>query len=77
LSARAIDPQLALKALEVPDSPLSPREAEVLRRFAAGDGPAATAAAALDVQTARPGRCSSHGGVMPPASYLTAAARPD
>jgi two-component system response regulator DesR len=37
---RVIDPQLALTALEVPDSPLSPREAEVLRRFAAGTGPA-------------------------------------
>ena len=37
---RVIDPQLALTALEVPDSPLSPREAEVLRRFAAGAGPA-------------------------------------
>jgi two-component system response regulator DesR len=42
---RVIDPQLALNALEVPDSPLSPREAEVLRRFAAGDGPAEIAAA--------------------------------
>jgi two-component system response regulator DesR len=42
---RVIDPQLALKALEVPDSPLSPREAEVLRRFAAGAGPAEIAAA--------------------------------
>ena len=37
---RVIDPQLALAALENPDSPLSPREAEVLRRFAAGAGPA-------------------------------------
>lgn len=42
---RVIDPQLALKALEVPDNPLSAREAEVLRRFAAGDGPAEIAAA--------------------------------
>ena len=42
---RVIDPQLALKALEVPDNPLSPREAEVLRRFAAGAGPAEIAAA--------------------------------
>lgn len=41
---RVIDPQLALKALEVPDNPLSPREAEVLRRFAAGAGPAEIAA---------------------------------
>ena len=37
---RVIDPQLALAALEIPDSPLSPREAEVLRRFGAGIGPA-------------------------------------
>lgn len=37
---RVIDPQLAVAALEVPGNPLSPREAEVLRRFAAGAGPA-------------------------------------
>jgi two-component system, NarL family, response regulator DesR len=37
---RVIDPQLALSALEIQDNPLSPREAEVLRRFAAGAGPA-------------------------------------
>jgi two-component system response regulator DesR len=42
---RVIDPQLALHALEVPSSPLSPREADVLRRFAAGAGPAEIAAA--------------------------------
>jgi two-component system, NarL family, response regulator DesR len=42
---RVIDPQLALAALEVPGNPLSPREAEVLRRFAAGAGPAEIAAA--------------------------------
>lgn len=42
---RVIDPQLALRALEVPSSPLSPREADVLRRFAAGAGPAEIAAA--------------------------------
>jgi two-component system, NarL family, response regulator DesR len=42
---RVIDPQLALRALEVPGNPLSPREVEVLRRFAAGDGPAEIAAA--------------------------------
>jgi two-component system, NarL family, response regulator DesR len=42
---RVIDPQLALKALEVPGNPLSPREAEVLRRFAAGAGPAEIAGA--------------------------------
>jgi len=38
---RVIDPKLALAALEVPDNPLSPREVEVLQRFAGGDGPAA------------------------------------
>jgi two-component system, NarL family, response regulator DesR len=42
---RVIDPQLALRALEVPGNPLSPREADVLRRFAAGAGPAEIAAA--------------------------------
>jgi two-component system, NarL family, response regulator DesR len=42
---RVIDPQLALAALEIPDNPLSPREAEVLARFAAGAGPAEIAAA--------------------------------
>ena len=36
---RVIDPQLALAALEVADNPLSPREAQVLRMFAAGAGP--------------------------------------
>jgi two-component system, NarL family, response regulator DesR len=41
---KVIDPKLALAALEVPGSPLSPREAEVLRRFAAGAGPAEIAA---------------------------------
>jgi two-component system, NarL family, response regulator DesR len=41
---RVIDPELALAALEVPDNPLSPREAEVLRMFAAGAGPAEIAA---------------------------------
>lgn len=33
---RVIDPKLALAALEMQQSPLSPREADVLRRFAAG-----------------------------------------
>jgi two-component system response regulator DesR len=42
---RVIDPQLALAALEVPGNPLSPREAEVLARFAVGAGPAEIAAA--------------------------------
>jgi two-component system response regulator DesR len=42
---RVIDPELAIAALEVPDSPLSPREAEVLRRFAGGSSPAEIAAA--------------------------------
>ncbi len=41
---RVIDPQLVLKALEIQDNPLSPRETEVLRRFAAGAGPAEIAA---------------------------------
>jgi two-component system, NarL family, response regulator DesR len=41
---RVIDPQLALNALEIPDNPLSPREAEVLRRFGAGAGPVEIAA---------------------------------
>jgi two-component system response regulator DesR len=42
---RVIDPALALKALEIPDSPLAPREAEVLRYYAEGAGPAEIAAA--------------------------------
>jgi two-component system, NarL family, response regulator DesR len=42
---RVIDQQLALMALEVPNSPLSPREAEVLRMFAAGADPAEIAKA--------------------------------
>jgi two-component system, NarL family, response regulator DesR len=42
---RVIDPRVALAALEVLDSPLSLREAEVLRRFAAGDGAGEIAAA--------------------------------
>jgi len=41
---KVIDPKLALAALEMPGSPLSPREAEVLRRFAAGAGLAEIAA---------------------------------
>jgi two-component system, NarL family, response regulator DesR len=41
---KVIDPELALAALEVPDSPLAPREAEVLRRFGAGAGPEEIAA---------------------------------
>lgn len=41
---RVIDPQLALKALEVAGNPLAPREAEVLRHYAAGAGPAEIAA---------------------------------
>lgn len=36
---QVVDLRLALAALEVKDNPLSSREAEVLRRFAAGDGP--------------------------------------
>jgi two-component system response regulator DesR len=41
---RVIDPQLALAALEAPDNPLSPREAEVLKRHAAGADAAMIAA---------------------------------
>ena len=41
---RVIDRRLVLKALEAPDSPLSPREAEVLRLYAEGAGPAEIAA---------------------------------
>jgi two-component system, NarL family, response regulator DesR len=37
---RVYDQDLTLSALEMPASPLSPREAEVLRRFADGTGPA-------------------------------------
>lgn len=37
---RVFDEQLVLKALEVPESPLSPREIEVLRQFATGAEPA-------------------------------------
>ena len=39
-----IDPKVAVAALETASSPLSPREADVLRRFAAGAGPAEIAA---------------------------------
>jgi len=42
---RVIDPQLALEALEVADSPLSPRETDVLRHYAAGAGSAEIAVA--------------------------------
>jgi two-component system response regulator DesR len=38
--AKVVDHDLAVRALEVPDNPLSPREAEVMRRFAAGAQPA-------------------------------------
>lgn len=41
---RVIDPQLALAALETAGTPLSPREAEILRRYAAGASPAEIAA---------------------------------
>ncbi|GAA2209145.1 response regulator transcription factor [Nonomuraea monospora] len=34
---RVVDPQLAVAALEVVESPLKPRELEVLRRFAEGE----------------------------------------
>jgi two-component system response regulator DesR len=42
---RVIDPKLALAALEAAGNPLSPREAEVLKRFAAGASAAEIAAA--------------------------------
>jgi two-component system response regulator DesR len=42
---KVIDPYLAVAALEVADNPLSPREVEVLRRFAGGAGPTEIAAA--------------------------------
>jgi len=42
---KVIDPSLAVAALEVADNPLSPREVEVLRRFAGGAGPTEIAAA--------------------------------
>jgi two-component system response regulator DesR len=41
---RVIDPQVALAAVESAGSPLSPREADVLRRFAAGADAAEIAA---------------------------------
>ena len=41
---RVVDPKLALATLEMEESPLSAREAEVLRRFAAGAEPAEIAA---------------------------------
>ncbi len=41
---RVIDPRLAVAALEVPQNPLSPREAEILTRFAEGRDPSDIAA---------------------------------
>jgi two-component system, NarL family, response regulator DesR len=41
---RVIDQQVAFAALAIPDNPLSPREREVLERFAAGAGTAQIAA---------------------------------
>jgi two-component system response regulator DesR len=41
---RVFDPNLTVAALEAPGNPLSPREAEILRRCAAGAGPAEIAA---------------------------------
>jgi two-component system, NarL family, response regulator DesR len=37
---RVVDTEIALRALQVPDSPLSGRETDVLRQFAAGADPA-------------------------------------
>ncbi|HUA28817.1 MAG TPA: response regulator transcription factor [Streptosporangiaceae bacterium] len=42
---KVICQKLAVAALEAPDNPLSPREAEALRRFSAGAGPEEIAAA--------------------------------
>jgi two-component system response regulator DesR len=41
---RVIDPRLALAALDMPRNPLSPREAEILRYYSAGQNPSAIAA---------------------------------
>jgi two-component system response regulator DesR len=41
---RVIDPRLAVAALEVPQNPLSPRETEILSRYAEGRDPADIAA---------------------------------
>jgi two-component system response regulator DesR len=41
---RVIDPRLAVAALEVPQNPLSPRETEILTRYAEGRDPADIAA---------------------------------
>jgi two-component system response regulator DesR len=41
---KVIDPQLAVRALEAPGNPLTPRETDVLRRLAGGAGPAEIAA---------------------------------
>jgi two-component system, NarL family, response regulator DesR len=41
---KVIDPRLAVRALEAPGNPLSPRETDVLRRLAGGAGPAEIAA---------------------------------
>jgi two-component system, NarL family, response regulator DesR len=41
---RVIDPRLAVAALEVPQNPLSPREAEILTRYAEGRDPGDIAA---------------------------------
>ncbi|HTU07560.1 MAG TPA: response regulator transcription factor [Trebonia sp.] len=42
---KVISHKLAMATLEAPENPLSPREAEALRRFSAGDGPEEIAAA--------------------------------
>ncbi|WP_067134186.1 response regulator transcription factor [Microtetraspora malaysiensis] len=57
---RAVDPQLALAALDVEENPLSRREAEVLKQFSTGSGAAEIAA----------GLCLSYGTVR---NYLASA----
>ncbi|MGI5487228.1 response regulator transcription factor [Microtetraspora malaysiensis] len=57
---RAVDPQLALAALDVEENPLSRREAEVLKQFSTGSGAAEIA----------DGLCLSYGTVR---NYLASA----
>jgi DNA-binding NarL/FixJ family response regulator len=88
---RVIDPQLALKALaQLPGlgghqawgaqpggrGPNRRRDRLAIGGLRGG-WPAVTALKALDVRTAWSGWCSSHTGVVPPASYVIAACRRD